>query len=437
MYRLIYNDLLEWKKKSNRKPLLMQGARQVGKTYVLKEFGKKEYSDLAYFNFEEDKELSQLFKQSLKPTVLIDSLSLYRGKKIEKNSCLIFFDEIQIEPAVLTSLKYFCEEAKDYHVVSAGSLLGVSIGKTSSFPVGKVNFIDLFPMNFHEFLIASDNEMLAEHLQNKNDYLQLAEPVHEKLLSLYKMFLYLGGMPEVIHSYLNAKDPVQVEEIKNEILLSYERDFSKYTTPADSIKISNLWDSIPVQLTKENKKFRYKEVSKNGRASTYILSIEWLKKAGLINISYNIKVPRLPLAGYQDRSKFKLFLLDTGILCVKLNISSKIIVTGDNLFSEYNGAFIENYVASELTSLFKPPLHYWTSKSDAEVDFIINSDNHIIPLEVKSGYGKGIKSLRSYAEKYSPKKMYRTSPRNFMQDGDFCNIPLYAIGFIKNIIQQR
>jgi predicted AAA+ superfamily ATPase len=289
-------------------------------------------------------------------------------------------------------------------------------------------------MNFYEFLIASDNKILAEYLQNKNDYSPLAEPIHEKLLSLYKIYLYLGGMPEVIKGYITTKNPARVQEIKHDILLSYERDFSKYATPYESIKISDIWNSIPAQLAKENKKFRYKEVSKNGRASVYKLSIEWLRKAGLVSVSYNIKVPKLPLIGYQDRSKFKLFLCDTGILCAKLDIDSKIIVTGDDLFSEYNGAFIENYVSSELTSLFKSPLYYWSSKSDAEVDFILHINNQLFPLEVKSGYTKGIKSLRSYAKKYSPKKILRTSPRNFNQDNDFYNIPLYAIGFIKNLI---
>ncbi len=433
MYRLIYSDLLQWKKNTNRKPLLMQGARQVGKTYTLKEFGKNEYKDLAYFNFEEDIELSRLFLKSLKPAALIDSLSLYQGKKIEKGTTLIFFDEIQAAQKAITSLKYFHEEAKEFHIVAAGSLPGVSVGKTSSFPVGKVNFINLNSMNFQEFLIANVEKMLVEFLLAKNDYSPIPEPVHEKLLSLFKIFLYLGGMPEVVKQYLSTKDIKKVREIQNEILLSYERDFSKYSTTGEAIRISNVWNSIPTQLAKENKKFKYKNVSKNGRASVYELSIEWLKKAGLINVSYNIKVPRLPLIGYHDKSKFKLFLFDTGILSAKLNLASRIIVNGNDLLSEYNGAFIENFVASELVSTLKTQLYYWTSKSDAEVDFIINIDNEIFPLEVKSGYSKGIKSLRSYAEKYSCKRIYRTSPRNFIHDNDFYNIPLYAIGFANRL----
>jgi len=424
--RAIYPKLLAWKKNHRRKPLLLQGARQVGKTYLVDVFGRNEYSNFVKFNFEQNPALGELFQKNLSPADIIENLSLYYGKKISSQDTLVFFDEIQIVPEVLTSLKYFQEEAPEYHIIAAGSLLGVSVAKESSFPVGKVNFMMLYPMSFCEYLIAFGEELLAEKLQTKNDPDPFLEVIHENLLSHLKMYLYLGGMPEVLQEYKSNGDIAMVREIQNEILEAYSRDFSKYSDKALTIKITEFWQSIPRQLAKENKKFKYNEARKNSRASTFEQAIIWLKKAGLINVAYNISVPKLPLSGYADFAKFKVYLLDCGLLGAMLNISSDIIITGNQLFAEYNGAFTENFVASELISRGVKELYYWTSKSDAEVDFILQNNNTIHPLEVKNGLNRNIKSLRSYADKYQPHKIYRTSPRNFTQDNYFVNIPLYG-----------
>lgn len=431
MERFLYKHLLAWKSQENRKPLLLQGVRQVGKTYLLKEFAEREYKDCAYFNFEQNPELGTLFESSLNPGILIESLSAFLGRKIEPGSTLIFFDEIQAFPRALTSLKYFCEQAPDYHVVSAGSLLGVSVGKTTGFPVGKVNFMTLYPMTFFEYLTAMGESMLLNHLQEKKLFQPLKDIFHEKLTRLFKYYLYIGGMPEAVQDYIINKDIKKVRRIQNEILKAYERDFSKHSSASEAINISDVWRSIPAQLSRENKKFKYSDVKKGGRASRLETAIEWLRKAGLIHVIYNIKTAKLPLTGYIDRSKFKTYLLDPGLLGALLDIPSQVIILGDKLFSEYNGAFTENYVAAELTgSMDKDNIFYWTSKSEAEVDFVLPIAGNIFPLEVKGGLSRRKKSLRIYAGKYHPLRVFRASPRNFAEDGDLINIPLYAVSLL-------
>ena len=432
MKRALYKKLVIWKNGTKRKPLLLQGARQVGKTYLVNEFGHNEYSNYVYLNFEQNPNLVSLFKNELSPEKIINNISLFIGRKINSTDTLIFFDEIQIAPEVLTSLKYFCEQAPDYHIIAAGSLLGVSVGKQSSFPVGKVNFMTLYSMSFIEYLTAFGEKLMAENLVNAKKIEALPEILHNKFLTHLKLYLYLGGMPEVLQDYLDNRDIISVRKIQIEILEAYKRDFSKYTDKTQAIKTSELWHSIPRQLAKESKKFKYSDVRKNARAVIFEQTIEWLKKAGLINVVYNISIPKLPLLGYADYSKFKIYLHDTGLLGAMLNISSNIIVEPTELFSEYNGAFIENFVASELVASGIKDLFYWSSKSDAEVDFILQKDNNIFPLEVKSGTSKNLKSIRSYEDKYKPKLIYRTSPRNFIQSGNFVNIPLYASFLLGN-----
>jgi len=436
MKRALYRDLLSWKDSNNRKPLLLQGARQVGKTYLINEFAQNEYSDYIYLNFEQNPDLKTLFKGDLNPQNIINNISLYTGEKIYSSDTLIFFDEIQAAPEAITSLKYFYEQSPDYHIISAGSLLGVSVGKQSSFPVGKVNFMTLYPMSFAEYLTAFGEELLVDRLVNIKNIESLPEIIHEKLVNHLKMHLYLGGMPEVLQGYLDNKDVATARKTQKEILEAYYRDFSKYTDKPQAIKTSELWNSIPYQLAKENKKFKYSEVRKNARASLFEQTIEWLKKAGLINVAYNISVPKFPLAGYADRTKFKIYLLDTGLLGAMLDLTTDIIIKGSELFSEYNGAFIENFVANELTVIGNRELFYWTSKSDAEVDFVMQAENDIYPIEVKSGASRNLKSLRSYAEKYDPKIICRISPRNFIRDNEFVNIPLYAVFNLKNLIAE-
>ncbi len=432
MKRAVYKKLLIWKNGTKRKPLLLQGARQVGKTYLVNEFGHKEYSNYVYLNFEQNPNLVSLFKNELSPEKIINNISLFIGRKINSTDTLIFFDEIQVVPEVLTSLKYFYEQAPDFHIIAAGSLLGVSVGKQSSFPVGKVNFMTLYSMSFIEYLTAFGEKLMVENLVNAKKIEALPEILHNKLLTHLKLYLYLGGMPEVLQDYLDNRDIISVRKIQNEILEAYKRDFSKYTDKTQAIKTSELWHSIPRQLAKESKKFKYSDVRKNARAVTFEQTIEWLKKAGLIDVVYNISIPKLPLSGYADYSKFKIYLHDTGLLGAMLNLSSNIIVEPTELFSEYNGAFIENFVASELVASGIKDLFYWSSKSDAEVDFILQKDNNIYPLEVKSGTSKNLKSIRSYEDKYKPKLIYRTSSRNFIQSGNFINIPLYASFLLGN-----
>ncbi|MGA1870715.1 MAG: ATP-binding protein [bacterium] len=352
------------------------------------------------------------------------------GRKIFSEKTLIFFDEIQASPRAITSLKYLCEKAPTYHVVAAGSLLGVSVGKPSSFPVGKVNFIMMFPMSFFEFLIAVDEEILLRQLVEKRNCMPVPEAIHRKLLRLYKYYLYLGGMPEVIQHYKINTDIKAARQIQKEILKAYERDFSKYSSAREAIMISEIWNSIPTQLARENKKFRYSEVKKGGRASRFESAIEWLRKVGLIYLSHNLKIPKPPLKGYADLSKFKVFMLDTGLLGAMLDVHSRIILSPDLIFSQYNGAFIENYVAVELVHKGIEHLFYWVSKSEAEVDFIIGYEGNILPLEVKSGLSRKTKSLRVYSQKYHPSHVYRTSPRNFTKDNDLVNIPLYAVSLL-------
>ena len=432
MKRSLYKKLLEWKANPNRKPLLLQGARQVGKTYLVTKFGETEYKKYIYLNFEQDETLASLFSHNLDPLEILNNISLYVGYKIELKNTLLFFDEIQAAPKAITSLKYFQEQLPNLHLIAAGSLLGVSIGKQSSFPVGKVNFMTLYPLSFEEFLIANNENLLVENLKTKTNFQPLIDTLHNKLQKYFKLFLFIGGMPEVVHDYIDHQNIVTVRQLQNEILEAYTRDFSKYTEKNIAIKTTEIWQSIPYQLAKENKKFKYNAVRKNARASYYELTISWLQSAGLIYLAHQITVPKLPLSGYTDNAKFKIYLLDTGLLGAMLNVSSDIIIKPNALFTEYNGAFIENYVANELVKANEKKLFYWTSKSDAEVDFLLQLKNEILPIEVKSGLSKNLKSIRSYASKYKPKNICRISPRNFYNDNDFINLPIYAVFLLKN-----
>ncbi len=433
MKRILYNSLINWKASNRRKPLLLQGARQVGKTFLITEFGNNEYQNFIYFNFEQNPKLGLSFKNNLIPKNIIQNLSLYIGKKITPNNTLIFFDEIQTEPNVLKSLKYFYEQAPEYHIIAAGSLLGVSIGKNYSFPVGKVNFITMYPMSFIEYLMAMGEEFILQQYENFTKPTHFLEIIHGKLLKHLKMYMFLGGMPEVLYEYIQNKDIQMCREIQKEILEAYTRDFSKYADSSQAIKNSEIWNSIPYQLAKENKKFKYADINKNARAASYFTSIEWLNKAGLIHIIRNIKTPKLPLSGYADNSKFKIYLHDTGLLGAMLNIKPDLIIEPQTIFFEYNGAFTENFVANQLTTFTNKNLFYWTSKSDAEIDFIIQNNNKIYPVEVKSGLSRNKKSLLSYSEKYKPELIFRLSPRNYIKQNNFINIPLYAVNYFNTI----
>ncbi len=440
MKRDLYNKLMVWKKNNNRKPIILKGARQVGKTYLIKEFGKNEYKNIVYFNFEEDQNLSFFFEKKINPTRIIEQLSIYSETKIEKDNTLIFFDEIQQCPRALTSLKYFCELSDTYHIISAGSLLGVKLGHKSQFPVGKVEFMDLYPFSFMEFLSGIGKHKLRQIIDDKVDFNSINQSFHNELIYFLKIYFYVGGMPEAIFQYTKNGNFLDIRVIQNNILTAYLNDFSKHTSKSEAIRITETWNSLPNQLAKENKKFKYSEISQNARSRDYYESIQWLINAGLVYKSISIKVPKLPLSGYISDNAFKLYVLDVGLLSALLNLPQKVIALPDKIFSEYNGVFTENFVAQELITgnifknVYKKDLYYWSNESSAEVDFIFNYNNLVFPLEVKAGISKRKTSLKIYGEKYSPKMLLRTNILNFKKQDYICNYPLYSISKIHEII---
>jgi len=433
MKRDIYKQLVSWKQSSSRKPLVLKGARQVGKTYILKKFGEGEYGSVAYFNFEEDPDLNEIFTGKLSPEKIIDMLSIYNESRIASDQTLIIFDEIQNSPETLTSLKYFCENAPEYHIATACSLLGVKVGQSAPFPVGKVNFLDMHPMSFGEFLDAVGKKQLRLFIEDKSDFHSIPTSFHAELIDFLKIYYFVGGMPEAVGQYVEDKDLNKVRNIQDEILSAYTIDFSKYTTRTEAIRLANIWASIPGQLARENKNFTFGRINKNARAREYNESIQWLVDAGLVKKVNNIKTAKLPLSGYQD-NKFKLYLLDIGLLGAMIRVPQKAIIEGDRLFSEYNGAFVENYVAQEFVVHGQKDLYYWSSKNTAEVDFVVALKNQILPLEVKAGISRQKKSLRVYGEKFKPPILSRSTLMNFKEDGKIRNYPLYAVSmFLKEL----
>ncbi len=427
MKRDIYKNLIDWKNNPNRKPLLLKGARQVGKTYILKEFGKKEFKNTAYFNFEENPDLRKFFEGSLTSKKIVEKLSIYQEKKIYPESTLIFFDEIQESPRTLTSLKYFSEAEEQYNIVSAGSLLGIKLGQSAPFPVGKVTCLNLYPFSFGEFLDGIGKNQLRDFLKDVPALKPVDEVFHKQLLESLRMYFYIGGIPEAIKQYNTDKDLANVRKVQNDLLTGYEDDFRKHTSESVTIKLTNTWKTIPIRLAKENKKFKFSEINKHSKAREYNEIITWLEDAGIVYKSYNIQTPRLPLSGYKKENIFKLFLLDVGLLGAMLKLTSKTIFEGNELFQYYNGAFTENYVAQELVANGFNDLYYWTSKRSAEVDFVISYDEKIYPLEVKSGTGLQSKSLKVYGEKYGNSLLSRATVKNFKHDGNIRNYPLYSI----------
>lgn len=427
MKRDIYPRLLEWKNSSRRKPLLLRGSRQVGKTTILTLFGQSEYEDCAYFNFEKNRDLKDFFAGTLDPEPLLQKLSLYRNKKILPQKTLIFFDEIQESPNALESLKYFQEQAGDYHIVAAGSLLGVKIGKNQSFPVGKVNFLTLYPLTFLEFLDAVGKPNLRRVIETIESPEPILLPFYTQLIDWLKLYFYIGGMPEAVAQYIQNQDFTTVRTVQNEILSAYELDFSKHASPAEVMKISAVWNSVPAQLAKENKKFIFTAVKKSARGREYETAIQWLLDAGLIIKSYHLSTPKLPLNAYADRNTFKVYLLDIGLLGAMTDLPQKIFVEAGKIFIEFKGAFTENFIAQELTAYQGQELYYWTSGNTAEVDFIVSSGQEVLPLEVKGGGDKRKKSLLVYNQKYNPRVLPRATLMNLKHDGKVLNYPLYAM----------
>lgn len=433
MERNIYRQLLEWKESTYRKPLILNGARQVGKTYALEQFGKAHYEKVVYLNFEKEPELANFFINDLDPHRIIKVLNLYKNVQIEPEKTLLIFDEVQQCPLALISLKYFCEEAGEYHLAAAGSLLGIKLSTGSGFPVGKVDFLKLYPLNFFEFLTALGEDSLRHFLEDLIGFEPIPDPLHNKLIDLLKHYYFVGGMPEAVSRYVETEDVRKAREVQFAILDAYERDFSKHAPHDQVMKITAVWLQVHQQLAKENKKFVFSAIRQSARGRDYEEAIQWLIDAGLIHKSCRMHTPKLPISAYTDDHIFKLFSLDVGLLGAQSRLSAQTVIQGNQLFVEFKGALTENFVAQELISVNHDKLYYWTSPGTAEVDFTIPFEDKILPLEAKAGKGTNKKSLLSYANKYHPPQLSRVSLMNLKHDGDLYNYPLYLISRFKYI----
>ncbi len=432
MKRFIAEKLVKWKESKNRKPLILRGARQVGKTFILKEFGEKYYDSVAYFNFDHDDGLSSLFNNTKDPKRILEQLALISGKKINPETTLIIFDEVQECPDALNSLKYFKEEAPSYHVVCAGSLLGIKLSKTS-FPVGKVEFLDMYPMTFSEFLLADNSENLVTLMKETKNIKAFPKIFEDMLIEKLKIYYIVGGMPEVVYSWVNDKDIEKVNKIQKDILDSYENDFSKHVDSKEANKISLIWNGIPSQLARENKKFVYQVVKDGARAREYEGALNWLNDANLIAKCYLVSKCSFPLKAYEDLSSYKIYMNDVGLLRRMSNLDSKIILEGNKLFEEFKGSFTENYVANVLDYLLNESPHYYTFNRN-EIDFVIQKNNKVIPIEVKSDKNTNHNSLTKYNNMNDNEISFRFSLNNLNKDGKIINVPLYFLEYIDNII---
>ena len=427
MQRDAYSKLKDWKSSSRRKPLLLRGARQTGKTHLLKAFGNAEYDSLIYFNFEEDPNLKGFFTERVRPTEIIENLTLYAGRKLRPGLDLIVFDEIQASDGALRSLKYFFEDAPEYHIAAAGSLLGISLSGPGAFPVGKVNFLDLYPMTFMEFLSATGSEPLRQYISKISDIAPLPKPFHRELISKLRTYYFTGGMPEAVDHYATTNELLEVRKIQREILTAYALDFAKYASAPDIPKLGMIWDAIPSQLAKENKKFVFSALGKSARMRNFEDSIEWLEKSGLILRSFRISTAKQPLSAYREGSIFKIYALDVGLLGAMTKIDPPSMIQGDRIFREFEGALVESFVATQLRAIHDMALYYWQSAGTAEVDFVCEYGNKILPLEVKAGVNPKSKSLQSFDKKYNPPVLVRTTLLNLKRDDRVINIPLYAL----------
>jgi len=433
MERKAMKGLKDWKFRSNRKPLIIRGSRQVGKTWLMKEFGKNEYSQIAYVNFESSKSLNTLFADDFDIDRIIAAIQIETGVPIKSESTLIIFDEIQEAEGAITSLKYFHENAPQYHILSAGSLLGVSLHKQTSFPVGMVEFIDLFPMDYEEFLMALDQQALLELVAGKN--WTLIKNFKSKLIQYLRSYYFIGGMPEAVLSYKEKNDFREVRTIQKRLLKAYENDFSKHA-PYDIVpRIRMLWNSIPAQLAKENKKFIYKAVKTGSRAKDYELALTWLIDCGLVHKVSRATKPGIPLKSYEDFSAFKLFFTDVGLMAAMGDIDVRTLLKGNLIFEEFKGALTEQFVLQQVKPIQNLAIYYWSAeKSKSEIDFLIQYSGEVIPVEVKAEENLQAKSLKTYCQKYSPKIAVRTSMSDFRNEDWMINLPLYAINQITELV---
>ena len=436
MFRYIKQELIEWKNSKDRKPLIIRGARQVGKTYILKEFGNEQYENVAYFNFDHDENLKELFKMTKDPKRILEQLTFATGSVINKKTTLIIFDEIQECPDALNSLKYFNEEANDYHIVCAGSLLGIKLSHTS-FPVGKVNYLDMYPMTFSEFLLADGSQNLVTYMSTYSSLEKIPDILFNQLSEKLKAYFIIGGMPEVVKKWLETKDITEVDRVQDEILKGYENDFRKHVESTSvQEKISLIWESMVSQLSKENKKFIYQAVREGARAREYEDAVNWLSDADIVEKIFNLSKPAFPLNAYVDLSSFKLYMLDIGLLRKKAGLASKIVIEGNKLFEEFKGALTENYILNTLIYVYNQKPNYYTFDRN-EIDFIIQSENEIIPIEVKSGESINNISLTKFNQENNNKLSIRFSTRNIDKSGKILNIPLFMAEYIDRYIKKE
>lgn len=430
MYRTAIEKLLKWKQSKRRKPLIIEGARQVGKTWLMKEFGKQAYANTVYINFDANAQMAELFSSDLNTDRLITGLELYAGCKINPDNTLLIFDEVQEVPKALSSLKYFYENAPQYHIVCAGSLLGIALHQGTSFPVGKVEFLKLYPLSFKEFLMATDKERFAALLAQR-DY-QMITNFKQIYIDALKHYYFVGGMPEAVQSFTENKDFNEVREIQKRILMAYEQDFSKHAPNEIVPRLRMLWNSIPSQLSKENKKFIYGLVREGARAKDYEIALMWLSDCGLVHKVSRVNAVGIPLRAYEDLRAFKLFIVDVGLLGCMAGLKQHTLLDGNKLFVEFKGALTEQYVCQQLKTIEDLHLHYYTNdRGSCEIDFIINLDGRIVPVEVKAEINLRAKSLKTYREKFSPEISVRTSMADYKNEDRLVDLPLYAIEQIK------
>jgi predicted AAA+ superfamily ATPase len=433
MRRFSLEKLVEWKARPGHKPMIIQGVRQVGKTWLMKEFGRLHYQKIAYIWFEKNARMRELFSGDMDVRRILTGLEIETGIKIEPDNTLIIFDEIQECPNALTALKYFNEEAGEYDIIAAGSLLGITLHSGISFPVGKVEFMKLYPLSFKEFLLAVNEDKLYELIISLD--WKLIEVFSDKLINFLKMYYYIGGMPEVVSQFSKERDFNTARKIQNDILESYQNDFSKHIPVNNLQKVRQLWDSVPAQLSKENKKFIFKDVMKNAASSTFEIPLGWLENCGLVHKINRVSKPAQPLKGYEKPEAFKLFLCDIGLLSALVSLEAKVILEGDALFTEFKGALTEQYTCQELKLLDNIEIAYWVNDSaTAEIDFILQLKNRIIPLEVKSSTNLKAKSLSVYRQKFQPETEIRTSLAKYNRGNNLIDIPLYALGGLAAVL---
>lgn len=433
--REIIDKLKAWKDSPRRKPLVLQGARQVGKSWVLKKFGQECYENVVYVNFDTMPGIKEDFKRTKEPHKLLKVLEMMAGRAISPFSTLIIFDEIQECNEALNSLKYFCEDAPEYSIVCAGSLLGVALNRAgASFPVGKVDFMNLYPVSFAEYLRAAD-EPLYRSYGMIDEVMAVPEVIHQQLIDAYKVYLVLGGMPEAVSAYIDTRSWDEVKTVQDAILQSYSLDFAKHINNKDIPRVFQVWGNLQDQLAREDKKFRYADIQKGARAREYEGAIEWLCLAGLVHRVSAIETPRLPLSAYKKSNAFKLYLNDVGLLGRKFGLDYKTILMGDNLFTEFKGVMAENYVLQSLVRQLGNQHYYWTSGNKAEVEFVLQFEGKIVPIEVKADKNVTAKSLAYYRKSYQPPLSVRLSTLNMRKDDDLLNLPLYLVDKLRTFMK--